>query len=193
MNIMRGVFASKRKNPEVKGSFMEQWDILTRDGKKTGRTVSRGAPIFRRGEYHLVVHIWLVDDKGNLLIQRRSDDKPLMPGEWAAIGGSALAGESSRSAAKRELAEEMSIEKEEDELQLVKRLVRRNSLLDIYIAHTGAHVSDLTLQAEEVAEARWVSSDDLCRLIESGKFHNYGKEYFDVVLPAVAKRSTKRI
>ena len=90
---------------------MESWDILSRNGKPTGKTVSRMCPILRRGEYHLVVHIWTVDGKGNVLIQRRSDQKPLMPGEWAATGGAAVSGETSRFAACRELKEELGIEK----------------------------------------------------------------------------------
>ena len=163
---------------------MENWDILNRNGKPTGRTVSRRCPILRRGEYHLVVHIWTVDGKGKILIQRRSDSKPLMPGEWAATGGAAIAGEASRFAACRELKEELGIDKRRDELVYVTRMIRRNSLLDIYLTFTDCNPEELTLQQDEVAEVKWVSADDLAEMVKTGEFHNYGKEYFDKLFAA---------
>ena len=83
----------------------EKWDILNEKGVPTGRTTLRGNYLFKKGEYHLVVHIWIVSEDGRVLIQRRSEKKPLMPGEWAATGGAAKAGEDSFSAASRELFE----------------------------------------------------------------------------------------
>ena len=163
---------------------MENWDILNRNGKPTGRTVSRRCPILRRGEYHLVVHIWTVDGKGKILIQRRSDSKPLMHGEWAATGGAAIAGEVSRFAACRELKEELGIDKRRDELLYVTRMIRRNSLLDIYLTFTDCNPEELTLQQDEVAEVKWVSADELAEMVKNGEFHNYGKEYFDKLFAA---------
>lgn len=163
---------------------MENWDILNRNGRPTGRTVSRKCPILRRGEYHLVVHIWTVDGKGKILIQRRSDSKPLMPGEWAATGGAAIAGEASRFAACRELKEELGIEKQREELLYVTRMIRRNSLLDVYLTFADCDIEDLKLQEDEVAEVKWVSAEELAEMIEKGEFHNYGKEYFDKLFAA---------
>ena len=80
----------------------EIWDIFDADGNPTGRTVVRGRYFLKPGEYHLVVHIWIVSSDGRLLLQRRSDKKRLMPGEWAATGGAAISGESSFEGAKRE-------------------------------------------------------------------------------------------
>lgn len=51
---------------------MESWDILNERGKATGKTVVRGNVQLNLGEYHLVVHIWVVGSDGRLLIQRRS-------------------------------------------------------------------------------------------------------------------------
>ena len=125
-----------------------------------------------------------VDGKGKILIQRRSDSKPLMPGEWAATGGAAIAGEASRFAACRELKEELGIDKRRDELLYVTRMIRRNSLLDIYLTFTDCNPEELTLQQDEVAEVKWVSADELAEMVKNGEFHNYGKEYFDKLFAA---------
>ena len=168
---------------------MEVWDVLDKDGVPTGKTVVRRKVCLAKGEYHLVVHIWILGSDGRVLIQRRSFEKPLMPGEWAAIGGSALSGETACAAAKRELAEEMGIEAEESELRLIKRMVRKNSILNIFLVLRDTPASELILQESEVSEAKWVHRNKLRQMIKNGEYHNYGKEYFDAVFGAFDRRS----
>lgn len=169
---------------------MEKWDILNAQGTPTGKTVVRGRTFLRPGEYHLVVHIWIVSSKGELLIQKRSKEKKLMPGEWAATGGSAFSGESSLSAAKRELAEELGIKARESELRFIKRIKRRNSLVDVWFTMCDTPAENLTLQKGEVALARWVDTKTFSEMVEKGKFHNYGKDYFTLILDT-AREMTK--
>ena len=95
---------------------IEIWDVLDENGALTGKTALRGKGVLKSGEYHLVVHIWIVSSTGMFLIQRRADDKKLMPGEWAATGGAAISGEDSFAAAKRELFEELGIKSDEKSL-----------------------------------------------------------------------------
>ena len=111
---------------------VEKWDVLNSYGRSTGRTILRGRAFLKPGEYHLVVHIWIISPKGKFLIQRRADDKKLMPGEWAATGGAAISGESSFAAAKRELFEELGIKSNRDNLIKLLRLKRKNSFLDVW-------------------------------------------------------------
>lgn len=160
---------------------IEKWDILDQNGKQTGKTTLRGRCILKSGEYHLVVHIWVISSEGKLLIQRRSDSKRLMPGEWAATGGAAISGENSYEAASRELFEELGIKSTPEILKKMFRIKRRNSLLDVWAINCDIPASELTLQQSEVAEAKWVSETALKQMIRSGEFHNYGKEYFDKV------------
>lgn len=110
---------------------MEKWDLLDGDGRPLGQTLVRGDKL-RPGQYHLVVHIWVEDSKGRLLIQKRAPHLKLMPDTWAVTGGSALAGEDSLTAAARELSEELGIEAAPSELKRLGRLRRRNSLCDLW-------------------------------------------------------------
>ncbi len=156
----------------------EIWDIFNENGVLTGKTAVRGRGFLKPGEYHLVVHIWVMSPDGKFLIQRRSERKKLMPGEWAATGGAAISGESSFIAAKRELFEELGIESNENTLKQIFHLKRRNSFLDVWLIVANPEIDSLTLQESEVAEAKWVDGDELEKMIKSGHFHNYGKEYF---------------
>ena len=163
----------------------EIWDVLDSDGTPTGKTVARGRYFLKPGEYHLVVHIWIVSTDGKFLLQKRSDRKKLMPGEWAATGGAAISGESSYTAANRELFEELGIASNKQTLKKILRLKRRNSLLDIWLITSDITENDLVLQESEVAEARWVTKDELDNMIKKGLFHNYGKDYFKCGLDAI--------
>ncbi len=167
---------------------MERWDVLDRNGNPTGRTVARHKIQLKSGEYHLVVHIWILDRKGRLLIQRRADDKPLMPGEWAATGGAAIAGENSMQAARREVFEELGIATGEQELQLISRIMRKNSFLDVYLLERNVPLEDLVLQRSEVAQAKWVPLAKLKEMVAEGGYHNYGKAYFNAVFSACEER-----
>lgn len=163
---------------------MEKWDVMDASGKLTGRTVVRGGSILRSGEYHLVVHIWILSNDGNYLIQRRSNTKKLMPGEWAATGGAAIAGEDSYTAAARELYEELSITSNKETLRHMARIKRKNSFVDIWFIKAKVTVGSLKLQTEEVSAVKWVSKKELINMIGKKQYHNYGNEYFDVVFKA---------
>ena len=163
----------------------EKWDVLDERGRPTGKTTLRGKNLLRQGEYHLVVHIWIISDKGDFLIQRRSDSKKLMPGEWAATGGAAVAGENSFVAARRELLEELGIRTNHDTLLKLLRIRRRNSFLDVWITTFNGNIQNLHLQKSEVAEAKWVKREELEEMIDRGEFHNYGREYFDKVFEKI--------
>ena len=165
--------------------IIERWDLLDENGCPTGKTTIRGNNTLKSGEYHLVVHIWIVSSDGRFLIQRRSPKKKLMPGEWAATGGAAISGESSFEAASRELYEELGIRSDEKSLKMLLRLKRRNSLLDVWCIKSDLPESELVLQPSEVAEAKWISYSQLKGMIENGLFHNYGKEYFESVFEKI--------
>ena len=78
----------------------ELWDIYDSDRNPTGRVEPRGSLVI--GDYHLVVHIWLMNEKGEILVTQRAQNKPwgLF---WETTGGSVLAGETSLQAAVREV------------------------------------------------------------------------------------------
>lgn len=164
---------------------MEKWDILNSAGEPVGKTAVRGRTILRNGEYHLVVHIWVLTNDGKYIIQQRSRTKRLMPGEWAATGGAAISGEDSFTAASRELKEELGIDSDRSTLKFIKRLKRRNSFVDVWAIKTDEKPEQLKLQRSEVARVKAVTSDALKFMIEKGRFHDYGKYYWSVIFGGI--------
>ena len=84
---------------------MELFDLYTAEREKTGRTMVRGEAV-PEGCYRLVVHVCIFDPEGRMLIQQRQPFKKSWSNLWdITVGGSAVAGDSSRSAAERETME----------------------------------------------------------------------------------------
>ena len=92
-------------------------DIYDRERNLTGRVHRRGTP-WQKGEYGLVVCVWVYDGKGKILLTRRAPQKTAA-GTWENSGGAAKAGEDSRSAIVRELFEETGIRALPEEFELL--------------------------------------------------------------------------
>ena len=54
---------------------MELWDVYDENRKPLGYTVKREKFDSLNNEYHIVVHIWIKNSKGEYLIQKRSSNK----------------------------------------------------------------------------------------------------------------------
>lgn len=143
---------------------MELWDLFDDVRTPLGKTRMRGMP-GSPGEYHIVVSIWTVDSRGNILLTLRDSVKESYPDRWENTGGSALAGETSKSAAVRELEEETGISAAEDELILVGTEATRDSFVDHYLLRRDISLADIRLQPGETADAKWVSLSELNEMI----------------------------
>ncbi|BBB89590.1 MAG TPA: NUDIX domain-containing protein [Methylomusa anaerophila] len=148
---------------------MELWDILDANGNKTGRTIERGQP-FREGEYHLVVHVYLINAKGEFLIQKRSLSKRVLPGMWDMTGGAVLAGEDSATGAVREVEEELGIALSHKKLSMIARLKRKSNFIDIWATSIDVSLEDVVMQAGEVDAVKFVSADDMIKIIFSAEY-----------------------
>jgi isopentenyldiphosphate isomerase len=57
---------------------MEYIDILDESGKPTGEKKSK-KEVHEKGYWHRVVHLWLLNSRQELLIQKRSHEKDSYP------------------------------------------------------------------------------------------------------------------
>ena len=56
----------------------EYFDILDENGNKTGKTKLR-SEVHRDGDWHKAVHIWIINENGDILLQRRCATKDSNP------------------------------------------------------------------------------------------------------------------
>ncbi|MGN0678797.1 MAG: NUDIX domain-containing protein [Oscillospiraceae bacterium] len=146
---------------------MEFFDLYSANRQPLGRRVLRGEPI-PNGEYHIVVQVMTINRKGEILLTQRVPQKT-SGGKWECSGGCAISGETSRSAAVRELYEETGIRAFESELFLEWSLTTDSMLRDFYILVKDAPLSSLHLQAAEVCAAKWVTYERLCEMVRLGQ------------------------
>ncbi len=147
---------------------MELWDIYDDRRRRTGRVIERGKPM-KQGEYHLVVHVWIKNSKGEYLISKRTPNKTF-PNMWESVGGSALVGENSFQAALREVQEEIGISLTPGNGQCVFKFKRQTNFLDVYLFKEDVDITKVCFQPDEVCGAKWASPETIRKMIAEGEF-----------------------
>lgn len=155
-------------------------EIVDRDNRPCGTAERR--LMRREGLTHRATYILVINRQGQLFIQKRTATKDIYPGYWeVAAGGVVLAGESYEQSAQRELAEELGI---------------NNRLLVAHFDHyyeaddnkvwgrvfTCLSEGPFILQAEEVAEGRFVSPSEVFALSRHFPFTPDGLEILQRLL-----------
>ena len=163
-------------------------DIYDKDKNITGRIHQRGTP-WKKGEYGLVVCVWVYDGKGNLLMTRRAKEKSFA-GTWENSGGAAKAGENSRQAIARELYEETGICAAEDAFEFLEATRDKTCHYDFYCLQRQIPLEKIRLQPGETDDAKWVSFAQVHEMIEKGQICQVIAEQFLRQEPDLKKRQT---
>lgn len=152
---------------------MEVLDIYNEKRQRTGRTIVRGNPV-REGDYILVVHVWILNDKGELLIQKRQPWKKIYPDMWdCAVAGAAQQGDDSAIAALREAKEELDIELEITKGRVLFIDKFSFGFDDIWLVPQNIDIQSIKLQRSEVAEVKWATREEIRDMVAKGEFIEY--------------------
>ena len=103
-------------------------------------------------------------------------------------GGFVLSGEDPKISALRELEEEMGLALKPEDLRFVFTEPFSYVLDDYFLARAEADPAALTLQEDEVADARWFSLDEVTAMIADGRFVDYPIEGIRRVFALAAAR-----
>ena len=157
---------------------MEVWDLYTKYREKTGKEHIRGEKI-PEGCYHLVVHVWIRNNKGEYLISQRSADRPAFPLMWECVGGSVIKGESSIEGAIREVKEEVGLDLEQEAGKLLFSKIRGtdvkyeckayNDIMDVWLFNYSGEVQLEAATTSEVADCKWMTVSEIRKLYEEKK------------------------
>lgn len=157
---------------------MEVWDLYTKYREKTGKEHIRGEKI-PEDCYHLVVHVWIRNNKGEYLISQRSADRPTFPLMWECVGGSVIKGESSIEGAIREVKEEVGLDLEQEAGRLVFSKIRGtdvkyeckayNDIMDVWLFNYSGEVQLEAATTNEAADCKWMTVSEIRKLYEEKK------------------------
>lgn len=153
---------------------MELLDVVDENNNITGRQEDREI-VHRDGLWHREVSIWIMNEKGELLLQRRAATKKQSPNKWAITGGHVTAGEEPLYIAKKEILEEIGLNVKEEELEIlfITKLEKKisdeqynNHFSYFYFIKTDKEVSDFIIQKEELSCLKYISIKEIEEIVK---------------------------
>ena len=150
----------------------ELWDIYDENRNLTGRIHRRGE-FLGEGDYHLVVHIWTQNSKGDFLLTKRSSNKGF-PNMWEATGGSALAGDDSLTAAIREVQEETGIRLSPENGKCVISYRGNDHFTDVWLFRQEFDLEKVVLLEGETCDKMTASADQILKMRNEGILVPFG-------------------
>jgi isopentenyl-diphosphate delta-isomerase type 1 len=153
----------------------EFFDVLDKDGKPTGQVCPRSI-VHQNGYYHATVHVWVVNESGDILLQKRSAQKDTHPGLWdISCAGHLSAGDTPLDAAVRELYEELGISIDTpSRFQFLFRVfksyispdksIKDNEFSDVFILKI-ADTEIIRFSHEEISEVKYVAQVDFGKMV----------------------------
>jgi len=143
---------------------MEILDIVNKNDEVIA-TASR-VEVHKQGLIHRQVHIWVYNDKNQVLVHMRHKDKDNYPGLLdVAAGGHVSTGMDYLETALKELGEEYGLNIKENELKKIDKFYREHTdiitksrfkLFDtVYLYQYNGEIENLDYQKEEVEFLEW--------------------------------------
>lgn len=140
----------------------------------------------KEGKLHRSIHLWIINDDGEILLQYRCGSKKLYPNTWdVSVGGHVSTKENSIDALSRETKEELGIDLDLGSIEYLGNIHERlkydeidsNELVDVFIARQNINKEDIVLQKDEVSDIRFVSIEELFRLMYNNQLLPHENEY----------------
>ena len=150
---------------------MELIEIVDRDGNFTGQIIDK-EEAHDKNLLHNEVAVFIINDKKQVLLQKRSANKRFNPNKWALCAGHVDAGESLESAALRVLKEEVGINITTSDLKpfAEREFTIRDSNSHItyfYYTKSNLNVKDFIIQKEDLSVVKWFNIDEVIDMIKS--------------------------
>ena len=165
---------------------MELWDLYDEKRNIIGEHI-RGEELPENG-FHLVVHTWIKNKKGQYLISQRSASRKINPLLWECSGGSVLKGENTRQAAVREVKEEVGIDLKEETGKLVFSKTRHyingekfNDIMDVWLFEYDGKIDLSKATTDEVADAKWLCRDEIMQLYKDKRLAPTLEYFFEKI------------
>jgi len=149
---------------------MEYIDVVDENNNLTGKVVPKNE-VHEKGYFYREVIGIIVNDKKEILLQKRALSKKEYAGKWELCYGHVSSGEEPKTSMIRELKEENGIEKLEEELIFLgtEKTVEQNTdgsrfhkvFSYIYLIKTTNKITDYKFDKDEVSEGKYISIDEL--------------------------------
>ena len=149
---------------------MELIQIVDENGNFTGQIIDK-EEAHDKNLLHNEVAAFIINDKKQVLLQKRSANKRFNPNKWALCAGHVDAYESLEDAILREIKEEVGLDISKDDLHQFgeREFTIRDSNSHItyfYYIRSNLNEKDFVIQKEELSEVKWFDIDDVIEMIK---------------------------
>ena len=148
---------------------MERFDIVDQNDRVVG-TANRDEVHGNPALIHRVVHILIFNKQQGLYLQKRAPSKDVQPGKWdTSVGGHVDLGEDYRTAAIREMGEELGIETER--IEFLYKYLHRNDYESEYVSSFRCYWDGpFIINRDEIAAGRFWSFQEIQERMATGIF-----------------------
>ncbi len=161
-------------------------DMITEEDEVIG-TMTR-KEVIEQNLLHRSVFIFVFNENGDVFIQKRSEDKDILPGMYGvSCGGFVQSEETYEDGAERELKEELGIE---SPMIFIKQ-ARFKSDKQNYIGHIYAleYDGEINFNDGEVVDGKFVSEEELMELIKKKDFLPDAKKMIEQYFSEIKERA----
>lgn len=160
---------------------MELLDIYNENNEPLHKSYDR-EKVHNEGLWHHEILVIIVNNKNQVLLQKRSYKRRHLPGKWALCAGHVISGETEKATAVRELKEELGIkilQKDLEFIEIHKKGDPTNKKFSyIYLLKTDKKIKEIKIQTDELTCAKYVSINKVMRLIKKKeKYLAFADEY----------------
>ena len=146
--------------------------------------------------YHNAVWISILNDRGEILVQKRAKCKREEGGKWSdtAVAGHVDAGETFLQTCVRETKEELGIRARQKDFEFVTSYLNKAGFEfgQIFILRKNILLSQIRLQQDEVEEVKYLAYKDFKKLLYSDDFCNEPEDYKQLILKIVKDQNKSR-
>lgn len=148
---------------------MEQVDLWDENRTKILRTITRGdeiAPYERR----VSIHCYIINSKGEILIQKRSLNETHFQGWWSTLGGAVIHGMNSFETVNIEAQEELGLKFNNEQIKWILSFKRPKDFVDVYVINADVDLKDIVMAPDEVIDTRWATFNEIEEMIKNKTF-----------------------
>jgi len=146
------------------GTTIDSYEVLDDAGHKTGEILPRET-VHSRELWHEVANIWILNSKGEVLLQLRAPEVELCPNVWdVAVGTHVLPGEDPMAAAQRGLKSELGLDVPTESLKHLFNIQAANPMSNgtkhrvlghIFLLKQDLDVHALNVDSHKITQLIW--------------------------------------
>ena len=106
----------------------------------------------------------------------------MYPNTWSQTGGAVDSGETSLEGAIRECKEELGIDLNKENMEFMLSFKRKSSFVDVWLARQNINLEDIVMEKEEVSEVKWVTKEELGKMIENNETSGSVSLYYNMFI-----------